>query len=225
MRSKKHILKLLLFLLMFNSALTSEVSFQENIEKLVTDIQSPRDRFQDSNLTQITDPFFMKKAEKVIKVDCKNFSLQNITQSQLLKIYGIKLFHANKIVRYREKFGLTKIDDLKNIVGINQNQINYIRIYIKQNTCKKVKKIVTVKKSKIFKRAKTIHHRKPIKLQIILNQKVKISDNWYKVGDKIRGYKISKIGIDFILISKQTTLKKIGFSKNINYYINISTLN
>ena len=57
------------------------------------------------------------------------------------------------------------------------------------------------------------HHKKVIRFQTILNDMVLIKNRWYRVGDKVYGYKITKIGRDSILISKKGKIRRISGAK------------
>ena len=52
-----------------------------------------------------------------------------------------------------------------------------------------------------------------IKLQTILNDKVLIKNRWYKVGDKVYGYKITQVGKNSIVVFKNRKRKIIFFEK------------
>jgi len=109
--------------------------------------------------------------------------------------------------------------------GIDNSMINEIKdpfVFLKKNG------YIAVKKKKISKKTvkKTKITKKPIKkyraklmLEMIVNSSALINGNWYKVGDKVKGYTLTGVDKDYItllidgkksvlsMISKKSTLK------------------
>ena len=67
---------------------------------------------------------------------------------------------------------------------------------------------------------KTIKKRKGLILSTVINTSAMINGKWYKVGDKISGYKVSKIDSTSVLLtkkSKKLLLSTNSKNKNLNF--------
>ena len=196
--------KIFIYFLVFKLIFADE--FVNEIESIISEIKTPREGIKPTLLNNITNPFIRHEgSEEFQKVNrkptCGQFNLKYATQYDFRQIPNIDSFYAKKIIEYKNKNGLSSIDDLKNVPYLQKHQIESIRIYIKDNKCPV--KIKT--KQIIVKRKKYIP---PLKLSIIFNQRAKILNHWYKIGDKIRGYTISKI-------SENSVILKIGNRKQV----------
>ncbi len=67
---------------------------------------------------------------------------------------------------------------------------------------------------------KVIKKRKGLILTAIINTSAMINGRWYKIGDKVNGYKVSKIDMRSVLLtkkSKKLLLSTNSKSKNLNF--------
>jgi len=204
-------LKIAILSLFTTILLISKSSFQEDIKNLVNSIQSPRDGIASSSLLAIENPFFTGKEENIPSevINCSSFNIKTATKEDWIKIPKIDTYTATNIIRYRSKNGLENISELNQIFGIGDKRLKSIKQYIEEfYSCVKTEKIV---KQVVFKKTTRIF--RPLKLQIIVNSKAKISNMWFKVGDKIRNYRVEKIGSDSVKISNSFSQKILKFSK------------
>ena len=82
-------------------------------------------------------------------------------------------------------------------------------------TTKKGKRVVYTAK----KRVKLA----PLKLESVINKNVKINGKWYKEGDRVRQYQISKVSSDYILLkSKKKELKLFQNKTNDKIRFNVN---
>lgn len=66
----------------------------------------------------------------VSEIDDK-INISTLTKDELLSIPGIGEVKANKILEYKNKYGLNKVDDLKEVDGIGNQTYEKIKIYFK----------------------------------------------------------------------------------------------
>jgi len=193
----------------------SEENFQNKIQNIMTTIQQKKGGIQDSSLSNIINPFFtqtLKTSSDIKKSRCFDFDIQTATKSEFQAIQYIDRFIATKIIEYRENHLVSRPEDLIYILGFTVQKVDAIREYISKNKCKIKKKRIIQKKEVVKKYIKKFKKRyvPKLKIQIIFNSKVKISNNWYQLGEKIRSYKISQIHSDYIILKKGSTEKKLS---------------
>lgn len=127
-----------------------------------------------------------------------------------------------------------------NRVGTTNSSISKITspfVYLKKNVPKdaktnKVNKSATSIKTKSYtptrnysssnrtsKKAKRIKLKPPFSLSAIINSSALINGKWYKVGDKVKRYKIMDIGKRSITLSRNkiTTVLKIKSTNKLNF--------
>ena len=82
-------------------------------------------------------------------------------------------------------------------------------------TTKKGKRVVYTAK----KRVKLA----PLKLESVINKNVKINGKWYKEGDRVRQYQITKVASNYILLkSKKKELKLFQNKTNEKIRFNVN---
>jgi DNA uptake protein ComE-like DNA-binding protein len=203
--------KLLIYFLI--SKIIFADDFANEVQSIISEIKTPRAEIEPQLLKNLKNPFIKQEVLQDFqqindKSNCGQFNLQSATQYDFRKIPTIGSFYAKKIIEYRAKNGLDSIDDLKNVPYLQIYQIEAIKKYIEDNKCP----VEVVKKQKriIVKRKKYIP---PLKLSIIFNQRAKIFNHWYKIGDKIRGYTISKISENSVVLKKGNRRKVLKIPK------------
>ena len=212
--------KFLLFLIPLFAI--SEENFQNMIQKIMKTIQQEKSGIQDSSLSNIQNPFFIKplKTSSDIQTNCFDFDIKTATKNEFLKIPNIDRFIANKIILYRKTHLVSRPEDLIYVIGFTVKKVNSIRNYIDKKKCI-IKKEVVKKKvfRKKYKRKIAKKRFQKLKIQIIFNSKVKILNRWYKVGDKIQNYKISKITSNSVILAKGSKEKILSlFTKKYNKF-------
>lgn len=197
---KRSVINLIFFLI--STTLYSQVEFKEKIDSLAEQIKSPRGA--SALPVAILSPFLIKEREVIDSGVCNPFDLTKATKDEFHHIDGIDRFLAKNIVSFREKNGLNSIEDLHKIRGVGEIEFKQIKNYIlKSRECLKPKVEKRVEK----KIAKKVVRRAKLKVQMIFNNRAKISNRWYKKGDLLRGYKIEEIGFDFVKIQNKYSEK------------------
>jgi hypothetical protein len=215
-------IKIIFFLSIYQFIFADQ--FQDEIQSMFSDITTPRSGIKPDFLNNISNPFLKRKIPKDSQIShssnsktCGKFSLKYATQYQFMQIPTIDGFYAKKIIDYRDKYGFNTIKDLEKVPYLKKFQIESIKRYIKENKCPVIKK----RKSTSRKRK----HFSKLKVSIIFNQRAKIFNHWYKTGDKIRGYTISKISDNTVTLKKGNKTKILKIPKkrtNHKIFINLN---
>jgi len=105
-------------------------------------------------------------------------------------------------------------------VGISNKSIDSVSSPMKITVVKtkKVKKAIDKNGKPVIKAVKT----NPLKLKAIMNSKALVGNKWYKVNDKVLGYKVIEITQNQVLL-KSKKKKKILFLNSTNKSIKINT--
>lgn len=111
-------------------------------------------------------------------------------------------------------------------VGMKSREISVLKdpfIFLKRN--KSVNKNSSSKKQKVSPISKknatsTVKKKSSLSLNMLMNSSAMINGEWYRVGDKVNGYKISKIELRSVLLTKnkkKLLLSTDTKSKNLNF--------
>jgi hypothetical protein len=214
------------FLLLANNS----NEFSLKLKEIMNGIENHRESIQDNKFNNIHCPFILEinspapQIEIEKKGQCNRFEMQTATKEQFMEISGIDRRLARVIVGYRNDIGFKKSDDLKKISGMNdiifQAIVNKIResenCFKELEDSKMAFEIQSNNSESIQKKSeiKTIIEDNNPMLEMIFDDRVKISDKWYRVGDEVGNNKIVEIGFDSIkLKAKGGDLKEIQISQ------------
>ncbi len=110
--------------------------------------------------------------------------------------------------------------------GMKSRELSVVKdpfIFLKKNrTVSKNKKSSTQKNSATKKVANStiVKKKKSLSVTMLMNSSAMINGKWYRVGDTINGYKVSKMDKDSVLLtkkSKKLLLSTNSKSKNLNF--------
>jgi len=110
-----------------------------------------------------------------------------------------------------------QIEEIKpSRIGVRTSDVQRTKSpFLMFKTTKKGKRVVYTAK----KRVKLA----PLKLESVINKNVKINGKWYKEGDRVRQYQISKVSSDYILLkSKKKELKLFQNKTNDKIRFNVN---
>ena len=99
-------------------------------------------------------------------------------------------------------------------IGMKSRELALIRdpfIFLSKNKAASTGKKSSTKK-KIASSSKATVKKKSLSVTMLMNSSALINGKWYKVGDKINGYKVSKMDINSVLLTKKS--KKLLLSTN-----------
>jgi hypothetical protein len=216
-----------LLLLITSLSLWGE-NFVDQIKGMASVIDSPRE--SKDILSEISSPFAISEMQtsSAFPQDgkCPTFDLKNAQMDHFLKISGVDRFTAKTIVRYKTRNGIKDVDSIKDISGVSFRQYSLIKNYFEKiqncqnmiNELEKKKRETLLKKRK---RSSKSYRPKKLYLEIIIDNRAKISNKWYSVGDKIDGYTVSKIAFDRVTIKNRYKEKVLKFSQRENKNIEI----
>ena len=202
----KKLFSIFIFLL---SSLYSETNFSHLVKSLTEEITKPKGATSQISLSNIS-PFLEEENVEFENLgDCNPFNIKTATKEDFYRIEWIDRFLAKNIILYRERYGLYSVDELRNVKGMNEIIFHKIKNFIFQSReC--LKKEKPKPKPKTTQKVKRKRPKLPkLKLQIVFNDRVKILNQWYKKGDRVRGYIISQIGTDSVLLHKRGLKKKL----------------
>jgi hypothetical protein len=201
--------------------------FLFQVEKLTSGIKAPRDQ-GDNSLSQISSPFVASQhgEDNVLSANgkCIIFDYQNAQREQFLKISGVDRYTAKVIVNYRTRNGFKSIDDIRTIPSVTHEQYSLIkRYYMLGVECEREQR---EKREKDIKKSSSgtskSQKRRTLSLQMIINNRVKISNRWYSKGDLVSGYRVSKIFFDQVVLEKGKTQKILKlFSEKPSFHIEL----
>ncbi len=212
-------LKKISFLLFFPIFLQSQTDFIDMVQSITREIEQPKRSL--GKAIPAVNPFISidKKLQRntpkpSTNVGCHPFNIQTASISDFAQIDGIDRFLAKNIVTYRNRYGFHSVDELRQVWGINDLLFTKIANYIlNSQECLKEK---TKKVKKIKKR-----FRRTLRLEAILNDRVKISNRWYKKGDRVGGYIVQNIDLDSVQLSNRYSKKVLKFSTSSKRHISI----
>jgi competence protein ComEA len=115
------------------------------------------------------------------------FDWKSASRSELIEISGIGEKIAQKIINFRKENPLASLQDLRNAkIGVGKKIVYEIENFTKEKRVERCS----------YNRKNPTNN-----LEIVLNNRAKISGKWYRVGDKYGKYTVVKIGVDFVKIS------------------------
>jgi competence ComEA-like helix-hairpin-helix protein len=208
--------------------------FQKLVDNYTAVINSPRDGLDiGTNRLDIYSPFLVgEKERREVGTTTENssgcsytFDINRATEEDFQKVVGVDKKIASEIVYYRKSRGLFKrVDDLIFVKGVGKRELENIRsYYFNSMVCPKVKTSETEKES-IFQKKASIPKlqdltQKSVKksrnpLQIIFNNRAKISGKWYKIGDRYGRYRVVDVGENFVKIVNGRRVKYLTFGES-----------
>lgn len=112
--------------------------------------------------------------------------------------------------------------------GMKSRELSVLKdpfIFLKKNRTDKPTKKGSIKKSNTSSVANnaspsTVKKKKALSVTMLMNSSALINGKWYRVGDKVNGYKISKIDLKSVLLTKnkkKLLLSTNSKSKNLNF--------
>lgn len=116
-------------------------------------------------------------------------------------------------------------------IGMKNRELSILKdpfIFLKKNRTDTPSKKSSVQKSKTSSVATTttassstvVKKKIPLSVSMVINSSAMINGKWYKVGDKVNGYKVSKIELKSVLLTKnkkKLLLSTDTKSKNLNF--------
>ena len=212
-------LKKISFLLFFPIFLQSQTDFIDMVQSITREIEQPKRGL--GRAIPAVNPFISidKKLQRntpkpPANVGCHPFNIQTASVSDFTQIDGIDRFLAKNIVTYRNRYGFRSVDELRKVWGIDDLLFTKIANYIlNSQECLKEKKKRVKKRKKRFGRT--------LRLEAILNDRVKISNRWYKKGDRVGRYIVQNIDLDSVQLSNRYSKKVLKFSTSSKRHISI----
>ncbi len=203
-------------------------NFTTKLNNIMNGIQNHREPIDENKFDGVECPFILEVDEPAPQVEidqkgnCKRFDIQFATRDQFMEIEGIDRRLARIIVGYRTSFGIKKIEDIKNISGMNDKVYRSIINHIQESEeCfrRLDEEIVLEKSEKLNKANNTAKQIDPV-LEMIFDDQAKLSGRWYRVGDEVDNSKIIKIEFDSIkLKTKKGDVREIKISQTGNIQI------
>ena len=212
-------MKQIRLILLIPILLHSQTDFINLVQSITKEIEQPKRSLGDS--IPAVNPFISidKKLQRntpkpPTNVGCHPFNIQTASVSDFTQIDGIDRFLAKNIITYRNRYGFRSVDDIRKVWGIDDLLFTKIANHIldSQECLKEEQNRATKAKKRI---------RRTLKLEAILNDRVKISNRWYKEGDRLGKYIVKKIGSDFVQLSNRYSKKVLKFSTSSKRHISI----
>ena len=212
-------LKKISFLLFLPIFLQSQTDFIDMVQSITREIEQPKRGL--GKAIPAVNPFISidKKLQRntpkpPANAGCHPFNIQTASVSDFTQIDGIDRFLAKNIVTYRNRYGFRSVDELRKVWGIDDLLFTKIANYIlNSQECLKEKKKRVKKRKKRFGRT--------LRLEAILNDRVKISNRWYKKGDRVGRYIVQNIDLDSVQLSNRYSKKVLKFSTSSKRHISI----